>query len=139
MSIFEQIQGENSRFRQKMLVMYFLSLVQDALSDEADSGMLPPCVTEALTYISVHYADRIIAEELAQMLGVSRTTLMTAFKKYVGITVNDYLIRCRIKNALTLLRQGKTEQQTAEECGFTNVYYFSRVFKQISGITPKKY
>lgn len=139
LAIFEQIQAENSQFRQKMLVMYFLSLVQDAVPNESDSGMIPPCVTEALTYISAHYTDRIVAEDLAQMLGVSRTTLMTAFKKYVGITVNEYLTRCRIKNALTLLRQGKTEQQTAEECGFTDACNLIRTFKRTFGQTPKQY
>ena len=139
LAIIEQIQNETSRFRQKMLVMYFLSLVQEAVPDESDSGMIPPCVTEALTYISAHYADRIVAEDLAQMFGVSRTTLMTSFKKYAGVTLNEYLTRCRIKNALTLLHQGKTEQQTAEECGFTDACNLIRSFKRVFGQTPKQY
>lgn len=64
---------------------------------------------------------------------------MTGFKKYTGTTLNEYLLRCRLKAAVELLQNGKNEQQTAEECGFTDACNLIRSFKRHFGITPKKY
>lgn len=138
-AVFEQIQQEKSTFRQKMLLLYFLSLVQDSLPEEENQSQIPGFVTEALTYISAHCAEHIVAADLAESFGVSRTTLMTAFKKYAGVTVNEYLTRCRVKNAIALLRQGKTEQEVAETCGFTDACNLIRAFKRVFGLTPKQY
>lgn len=139
LAIFEQIRQEKSIFRQKMLLLYFLSLVQDLMPQEGSAERIPGFITEALTFISAHSAEHIVAQEIADQLGVSRTTLMTAFKKYAGITVNEYLTRCRIKDAVALLRQGKTEQETAETCGFTDACNLIRAFKRVFGLTPKQY
>ena len=122
-----------------MMVMCFLSLVQEVVPGEVANAVIPSFVTDALTYMSTYYADRIVAEDLARKMGVSRATLMSAFKKYAGITVNDYLIRCRIKNALILLQQGKSEQQVAMDCGFTDACNLIRTFKRVFGQTPKQY
>ena len=139
LAIFEQIRQEKSTFRQKMLLLYFLSLVQDSLPEAGSESSIPDYVTGALTYISAHCSEHIVAQMLAERFGVSRTTLMTAFKKYAGVTVNEYLTRCRIKNAVTLLGQGKTEQEAAEDCGFTDACNLIRAFKRVFGMTPKQY
>ena len=84
-------------------------------------------------------AEKIVAAELAWHLNIGRTTLMTGFKSYTGNTLNDYLIRYRVKNALRMLRQGATTQETADACGFGDICSLIRGFKKCYGMTPKQY
>lgn len=51
----------------------------------------------------------------------------------------EYINKLRIKKACELLKSGMyTVSEAAEKTGFTNVYYFSRIFKSITGVNPKK-
>ena len=135
-----EIQAEKDPFRQRLMILCLLSLIAEiAGTEENDGTEIPRFVSDALTYISTNYAKKILASELAWSLGVGRTTLMTAFKKYIGCTLNDYVIRFRVKSALRLLREGKTEQEAAEVCGFSDTCSLIRSFKRCYGKTPKQY
>ena len=80
-----------------------------------------------------------MAKDLAWRLGVSRTTLMTAFKKYTGITLNDYLTQYRLKEAIRCLWEGDTVQSAAEKCGFGDTGNFIRAFRARYNTTPMQY
>ncbi|MBQ7336018.1 MAG: helix-turn-helix transcriptional regulator [Clostridia bacterium] len=135
-----EIQAEKDPFRQRLMILCLLSLIAEiAGTEENDGTEIPRFVSDALTYISTNYAKKILASELAWSLGVGRTTLMTAFKKYIGCTLNDYVIRFRVKSALRLLREGKTEQEAAEVCGFSDTCSLIRSFKRCYGKTPRQY
>ncbi len=138
-SLVKQLETEESLFRKRLLLLFLLSLVSDNMQEQGVAFDIPPFVTEALSIISTNYKERIVAEELARKLKVGRTTLMTGFKKYTGTTLNEYLLRCRLKAAVELLQGGKNEQQTAEECGFGDACNLIRCFKRQFGKTPKKY
>ena len=103
------------------------------------SPQLPEFVTDTLSYISAHYSQRIVAADLAQRLKIGRTTLMTGFKKHTGITINEYLTRCRLKHAVNMLQSGKLEQETAEVCGFSDTCNLIRCFKRVFGMPPRQY
>lgn len=135
-----KIQEEKNPVGQKILIMYLLSYISDfSKADKYEHKRTPSYIIEALSYIDKHYEEKIVAKELAEHLFVCRTTLMTEFKKYTGSTLNDYIIHFRLKNAVSLLREGKTEQQTAEKCGFSDVSGLIRCFKRVYGRTPKQY
>lgn len=139
-AIIERIQTEPDKFRQKISILYLLSYISEfADEDDATSEEIPQFVMKALTYIEEHYSEKIIASDLAKKLFVSRTTLMTAFKKYTDTTLNNYLINCRLKNAVRLLKQGKAEYQVAEICGFNDSCGLIRSFKKHFGMTPRQY
>ena len=89
--------------------------------------------------IEKNYHKKIVAQELADFLFVSRTTLMTNFKKYTGCTLNEYITNLRLKRAIELLSIGKTEQETAEACGFSDSGALIRTFKSVFKTTPKKF
>ena len=138
-AVYEALNREQDGFRKKLLLLYYLSLISEAAADSGEYARVPGYVTEALSYISTQYAQRIVAGELAAQLGTGRTTLMTAFKQHTGITVNEYLARCRLKHAVTLLQSGISEQETAERCGFSDVCSLIRCFRRIFGMPPRKY
>lgn len=136
---FRKIDEETDLFRKKLLLFYLLSLVSDSMSESGEFSPIPAYVTDTLAYLSAHYADKIVISDLSERFQVGRTTLLTAFKKYTGVTVNEYLTRCRLKNAASMLQKGSMQQQVAEECGFGNACGLIRSFRRIYGMTPRQY
>ena len=135
-SITEEIKKEENVLRQKLLIMYLISLISDNLSHGAEITKLPRYVTEALSYIGTHFTEKIVAAELAEKLNVGRTTLMQGFKKYTGTTLNEYLLGCRMKRAVIMLEEGEQLWNIAESCGFTDAPNFIRSFKRQFDTTP---
>lgn len=135
-----QIDKEFDLFRQKLLVLYLLSyLCEIPGSSKMDNPAAPPYIIEALSFIESHYNEKITAVALSDILYIGRTTLMTNFKKYTGSTLNDYIIATRLKKAIAFLHEGKTEQETAELCGFSDTGNLIRNFKRFFEMTPRQY
>ena len=51
----------------------------------------------------------------------------------------EYLIRLRITRAKRLLEDGRSVSDAAQESGFSDIYYFSNVFKKCEGQSPRQY
>ena len=134
-----RIEADKSPFRRQMMLLCFLSEVEESLDSKAPKTIVPSYVIEAMTYINANYPKKIVASDLAWNLHIGRTTLMTAFKKYTGATLNEYIARCRLKNAVLAMQQGQKEQQIAEDCGFTDLCNMIRCFKRYFKMTPKQY
>lgn len=91
-------------------------------------------------HMEQNYMKKISVEELATISGYSASHFTRLFTKVYGISPIQYLNLIRIIHAKNLLRTDQyTTSQIAQKCGFSNVYYFSRCFKQITGTTPKKW
>ena len=78
--------------------------------------------------------------KLACYAGISKSTVLNLFRKYLHITPIHYLIHYRLKEAALLLV--KTEKKIAtisDETGFHNVDYFCRLFKKHYCLTPTQY
>jgi len=139
LSLIQAIKAEQDLFRQKLLLLYFLSLAKGANPSNATPTALPPFISGALDYISEHYAERLVAEELAWKLHVSRTALMTNFKKHTGSTLNEYITRYRLRRAIKKLQSGESEPEAARLCGFHDACNMIRCFKKHLGMPPRKY
>ena len=137
--LIDKMEHETDLFRIRLYLLTFLSLIADRIKASGKAEEPPAHVTGALSYIAEHYADKIVASDLAWQLGIGRTTLMTAFKKYTGTTLNDYILQCRFKHAIEILSTGVTEQQAAEGCGFSDASNLIRTFKRRFGMTPRQY
>jgi AraC-like DNA-binding protein len=78
-------------------------------------------------------------QELAAAVGLSYRHFRRLFLQFTGLPPNQYLLNLRINRAKRLLEESLTIEQVALRSGFTDPYYFSRVFKQKTGITPAKW
>ncbi|MCE9613609.1 MAG: AraC family transcriptional regulator [Lentisphaerae bacterium] len=104
-------------------------------------GARPEARLERLRgYLDERYAEPHTLAALACRAGLSRTYLCRAFKAYTGKPVFDYLIQRRVQAAMMRLRGGNEKiLQIALECGFNDLAYFNRKFKELLGQTPTAY
>jgi transcriptional regulator GlxA family with amidase domain len=77
---------------------------------------------------------------LARSVGTNTRLLNEAFRKYVGVTVFDYLREARMKEALGLLSETDLEVQTiANDLGYASAANFSTAFRERFGLSPRQY
>ena len=79
-------------------------------------------------------------QELAQAASMSPNAFARLFKQHTGWSPQNYLMKRRIQKACVLLHHtGKTIEEIADECGFCNRHYLSRVFKREVSVSPAAY
>ena len=94
---------------------------------------------QAVSYIHQHYGEEISVQDLASMLYVSPYYLCHEFKKATGKTIIQYLNITRILHAQRLLLETeKNITQISKEVGFSNITHFNRIFKSITGVSPRE-
>jgi AraC-like DNA-binding protein len=85
------------------------------------------------------YRD-ISVEEMAGIMGLSRSYFSGIFSREMGMSPRIYLEDLRLKTAMDILfEKGSTIKETAARCGIYDVNYFCRLFKKRYGISPGKY
>lgn len=93
-----------------------------------------------VSYMESHYSENITLEMLAEITHCNTQYLCRFFKEITGMPPMKYLIQYRIEQACKLLRDTtKTGLEISLDCGFDNVSYFIRKFKELKGCTPKEY
>ena len=93
-----------------------------------------------LRHIQQHYAGEIGVSEIARAAAISESECLRCFKSTIGIPPIQYVKRYRVQKAAELL--GSTDQKIAEIgalCGFQDISYFTRSFREIKGMTPGEY
>lgn len=97
-------------------------------------------VRKVITYINTDLTADLSLKSLAAQINVNASYLSSLFKKEVGIPLTEYVNRSRIGYAqLLLLTSELPIKAIALQCGISDIQYFSRLFKRITGITPKAY
>ena len=102
------------------------------------SGYSQP-VQKTIVRIDSDLTADLSLSALAAAQGINASYLSALFRRETGETVTDYVNRKRIALATHLLTTTALQVQTvAAHCGFTDVHYFSRVFKTMTGETPRR-
>lgn len=96
-------------------------------------------VTKALLYLQEHCAEPLTLEAVAQAVCCDKYLLCKEFRKLTGHTVFQTLRRYRCFRAAELLAEGRTVAETAALCGFENLSYFTKTFKNTMGKLPSDY
>lgn len=93
-----------------------------------------------MAYIKANITEDIKLDALSTKACMSKATFYRAFKREFGIAPLEYILSERVKMAKRLLTEsGSSIKVVSYECGFSDVNYFIRLFKQVEGITPKQY
>ncbi|NQU39194.1 MAG: helix-turn-helix transcriptional regulator [Lentisphaerae bacterium] len=94
----------------------------------------------AVRYIDEHHATPLRVSELGRMAGLCPASFTKAFKHHIGQTPARYIMEVRTREVAALL--ANTEESLddiAEQCGFPNRDYMSRVFRKLTGESPAKF
>lgn len=111
------------------------ALPQFLHSASADSR-LPRCAA----YLHEHLTEKVTLAELARFAGLSVRSLSHLFVAEAGFPPMRYLIELRLNHAMKLLRHtDHTIEQIAEESGFPNRYYFTRMLAKYRKTTPAQF
>ncbi len=96
-------------------------------------------IRKAIGYIRAHFNEPLTIEEIAESVNVSKFYFCREFRRETGFTVIQYLNNFRCREAEKLLNEGKySVGEVGRMCGFDNLSYFTRIYKQIIGVTPTK-
>lgn len=95
-------------------------------------------VTDIIRHINRHFREPLQLDELARQFYISKGHLSRVFKEVSGFGFSQYVNITRIKEAERLLRETDWSiTDISERCGFENFSHFGKVFKELSGISPR--
>jgi YesN/AraC family two-component response regulator len=95
---------------------------------------------KAQRYIWDNYTRKISLDEISKASGVSSPYFSSIFKEEMGENFSSYLNRLRIGRAMLLLTETiKPLHVIAGQCGFEDQSWFSKIFKNLTGVSPGKY
>jgi AraC-like DNA-binding protein len=94
----------------------------------------------AKRYILDNFREKILIKDICREQSCSKSTLLTAFVREYGKTVNEYITEIRLDEAARLTAMtDMTFYEIATAVGFSDQSYFSKVFSAKYGISPGKY
>jgi len=118
-----------------------LSAREIEMKQEKSTGQLNSDTIERMKqYIEEHLSQEITRKELAEFAGFNQEYLSTLFKKETGDTLSEYIQKKRLSVAKKLLKQTNLPiSLISQECGYETLSYFSNVFRQKVGMSPREY
>ena len=95
---------------------------------------------KVMQYVKAHYAEKITLDDIAAHVYLSRSYVSSMFKEEMGEGLFAYVNRVRVeKSKVLLLNEAVSLVNVGVMCGFDDQSYFTKVFKSIVGVSPKKY
>jgi len=114
----------------------------------ARTGLEPPADSaadhrsvagRARGFIEEQFERRLDLESIAQAVCTNKSNLCRVFRNGTGMTVGEYLTKVRIDASQKLLLTSLSVSAVARLVGFEDPYYFSRVFRKATGISPTEF
>ena len=85
-----------------------------------------------------HYHKPLTVQQMADMVNLSKMYFGNLFKQETGMTFRTFLTLIRMNKAEEMLYSGEYKiHEVADACGFSDVFYFSRIFKKHRGIAHR--
>ncbi|WP_161890337.1 AraC family transcriptional regulator [Pontibacter russatus] len=97
-------------------------------------------INDVFTYIMNNFSEEVKLQEAASIANMSVNAFCRYFKQHTRKTFSSFLNEIRIGHACRLLIEDRWNvRETAFDCGFDNISYFNRQFKNITSYTPSEY
>lgn len=126
-----------------------LAIAMEALEDlsfwtdvpsSLDSTVTRKEIADVITYIGLHYRDKITLEMIADHVNFSENYLCRVFRDQMGLSLIQYINNVRMNKAAELIMKGHTYiKEISALVGISDQFYFSRMFKKQFGVSPTDY
>lgn len=121
-------------------ILYLLSrIVGECRRDMEDADTVEKRMEQSVNYMERHCTQPLTLKTLAEKSRMSASSYSHHFKSIWNISPVEYLIRCRLRKAISLFANHNDIKRIATECGFAEQAYFSRIFHQRLGMSPSKF
>lgn len=121
-------------------IMYLLLALEDGKKPDKKSQRHMEKLKIILTYIEENYQHKITLEEVTSCCFYSTSRFMHFFKDVTGMSFVEYLNNYRLEAVAKMLRESDNSVlNIAIDCGFDNISYFNRKFKERFKMTPSEY
>lgn len=105
-----------------------------------ESGDKAELAKKMKSYLDENYRSNITNQFLAERFGFVGSYLSSIFKSYYEVTPIDYVVQKRMEEGKQLLKKGEMKiKEIAGWLGYEDSLYFSKVFKRVTGMSPKDY
>jgi AraC family transcriptional regulator len=114
--------------------------VSKPLFESKAHGLPQSQLKRVIDYIKANLTKDLSILDLAILTGMSESHFSRSFRQSVGISPYQYLMQQRVERAKQLLEQQSIAiSSIALDCGFANQTHLTKVFRQMTGMTPKAY
>lgn len=120
--------------------------VLERIMSESDEPVIPEetvnlsVIGQVVEEIKNNYTSNITLTGLSEKYGISTSHLSALIKEHAKLPFSDYLATKRIQKAKELLEDERLSiDNIAEQVGYNDYFYFTKVFKKYTGISPSKY
>lgn len=127
-------------YRNAILERFVESKLTGSMRKATDYYQDKAIVSSALDFINKNYAQNISLDLISENCYCNPAYLSHLFNKEIGMSITDYINKCRVEDAKRLLDLTELSiTQISQEVGFNDPSYFSKVFKNIQGVNPTHY
>jgi len=140
-----EIDGYKSIYSKKNIeqIVCWVGLLRDKLYEyleERKKDYKHNIITHVKKYINDHLEDKLSLNEIASLYSISPSYLSALFKKYCEIGFSEYITQMKVNKAKELLlKENYKVYEVSNMLGFESAFYFSKVFKKVTGYSPKEY
>ena len=115
-------------------------ILHDLITHTQNNRFHDSRIEKAIKYVINNYHEHLTVKKLAAAVNLNPDYFGACFKKHTGYNVKEYINRIRIHKAQDLLLHGGYNvSETACACGYNDIFYFSKVFKKITGSSPTSF
>jgi AraC-like DNA-binding protein len=140
--IFDEVRAQYPLYQIKTCSLVFMLLTELLINERRREypSYAQQIVEQAKYLMEENINKEIDLKIIAELIGISTSRLNDIFKTHTSMTPYQYYIQIKIHRACHLLEQpGMTIKEAAFKLGFYDQYYFSRLFKQKTGIPPSRW
>lgn len=124
----------------ELLLFTARHILKHKAEPEVEHSPIQLKVTEIVLHINQHYREPLNLDVLSKQFFISKGHLCRVFKEVTGFGFTEYVNVTRVKEAERLLHETDwSVTQVSEHCGFENFSHFGKVFKKLSGFSPRTF
>lgn len=134
-------QGYGADLLKKCYMIELLVMLNRACfsEDEPEEALCNPKIQCIVEFINTHLDGDLNLELLSARFGLSKYHMTREFKRCLGLSLHQYVLKKRLLEARAALRQGQTAAQAFALSGFSDYSHFSRAFRETFGMSPREY